>query len=79
MKPRIAIWAAVSTPEQTTVDKDSLPGQVRDGRAWADGMGDVVAVYEVPGHSRQYIHFHEAAEDIPAYAQLERDWHRQGV
>jgi DNA invertase Pin-like site-specific DNA recombinase len=74
MKQRIAIWAAVSTPEQATVDKDSLPGQDRDGRAWAEKNDyDVVATYEVPGHSRQYIHFHEAAEDIPAYAQLEQD------
>jgi DNA invertase Pin-like site-specific DNA recombinase len=73
MKPRIAIWAAVSTPEQATVDKDSLPGQVRDGREWADGVGDVVAVYEVPGHTRQYIHFHEAAEEMDAYRDLERD------
>jgi DNA invertase Pin-like site-specific DNA recombinase len=73
MKPRIAIWAAVSTPEQATVDKDSLPGQVRDGREWANGVGDIVAIYEVPGHTRQYIHFHEAAENMDAYAQLERD------
>lgn len=52
---RVAIWAAVSDPGQATIDKDSLPSQVRDGRAWAESVGQVVAVYEVPGHSRHYV------------------------
>jgi hypothetical protein len=33
---RIGIWCAVSSPHQAVIEKDSLPSQERDGRAWAD-------------------------------------------
>ena len=72
--PRIAIWAAVSTPAQAADDKDSLKSQVRDGREWAESRGaEVVRVYQVPGHSRRYIFLQEAARDMPAYAEVMRD------
>ena len=77
MKPRIAIWAAVSTPEQATVDKDSLPSQIRDGKKWAEQHGEVVTVSKIPGHSRKYIHFRDAAHDMPEYARLEQDCQRR--
>lgn len=68
---RIAIFASVSSPQQATIDKDSLPSQLRDGRLWADSVaGDVVATFEVPGHSRKVIFFQDAEREIPAYAQL---------
>jgi hypothetical protein len=55
---RIAIFASVSSPQQATVDKDSLPSHLRDGRLWADSVaGDMVVTFEVPGHSRKYIFF----------------------
>lgn len=71
---RVAIFASVSSPQQAEEDKDSLPSQIRDGRAWAEARGwRVVAVYEVPGHSRQYGFYDDAARDIPAYGQLRED------
>jgi site-specific DNA recombinase len=71
---RIGLWCAVSTPEQATVDRDSLPAQEADGRAWAEGMGgEVVRVYTVPGHSRKYLFYHEAAAEMAAYGQIEAD------
>lgn len=71
---RVAIWAAVSTPEQAQIDKDSLPAQERDGRAWADLKGaEVVRVYSVPGHSRKYLFFEDAAAAMEAYRELRAD------
>ena len=71
---RVAVWAAVSTKEQAEDDKDSLPTQVAEGRAWAKGMGgQVVATYWVPGHSRQYGFYDDAARDMPAYRLLRED------
>jgi DNA invertase Pin-like site-specific DNA recombinase len=68
---RIAIFASVSSLQQATIDKDSLPSQLRDGRLWANSAGgDVVATFEVPGHSRKYIFFQDAEREIPAYARL---------
>jgi DNA invertase Pin-like site-specific DNA recombinase len=68
---RVAIFASVSSPQQASVNKDSLPSQVRDGREWAASIeGHVVAVYQVPGHSRKYIFFQDAERDIPAYRAL---------
>lgn len=61
MKPRIAIWAAVSSKEQA-------------GREYAAQVGgEVVRVYQVPGHSRSYIKFDDATSDMEAYHQLEAD------
>ncbi len=53
--------------------------QIRDGRTWAAEMGaDVTHVFEVPGHSRTYIFFPDAARDMPAYAQLQTACEEQG-
>ena len=74
MTRRIAIFASVSSPQQAAIDKDSLPSQERDGRAWAESVGgDVVAVYRVPGHSRKYIFFPDAEKAMGAYRQLRED------
>ena len=71
---RVAIWCAVSSPQQARIDKDSLPSQERDGRAWADQNGYVVAaVYKVPGHTRQYVLYTDAAEAMPIYKRLIED------
>jgi len=73
-KLRVALFCSVSTPQQATVDKDSLPSQERDGRTWAESVdGEIVAVYRVPGHSRKYILFEGAARDVPVYAELRAD------
>lgn len=71
---RIAIFASVSSPQQASIEKDSLPAQVRDGRAWAASVGgEVVAVYRVPGHSRKFIFYADAAREMLAYRQLRAD------
>jgi len=71
---RVAIWCAVSSPQQARIDKDSLPSQERDGRAWADENDYVVAaVYKVPGHTRKYVLYTDAAEAMPIYKRLIED------
>ena len=73
-----SLFASVSTPQQATTDKDSLPSQIRDGHAWAESNdGQVITTYRVPGHSRKYIFFQDAERDIPAYRQLREDCERQ--
>jgi len=81
MPLRAILWAAVSTKPQLKKkiadgeeeDKDSLPSQLIEARAYAQKMGwDVVAELSVPGHSRDYIFWHEITRDIPAYAELQR-------
>jgi len=75
---RIALWCAVSTPEQATVEKDSLPSQESDGREWANALSaDVVRVYSVPGHSRKYRVYYDAEADMDAYRQLRLDCEAQ--
>jgi len=65
---RVAIFASVSSPPQATVDKDSLPAQIRDGRAFAAGLGArVAATYQVPGHTREYIFYTDAEADLDAH------------
>ena len=75
------MWAAVSSKPQLKTksadgaeeDKESLPEQLAEGRAYAERMGwQVVGELSVPGHSREYIHYHDAAQEIEAYAELER-------
>ena len=70
---RAVLWAAVSSKPQADEEKESLPEQLAEGRAYAERMGwQVVASLTVPGHSREYIHYHDAAQEIEAYAELER-------
>ena len=71
---RVAIFASVSSPAQATVDKDSLPAQIRDGTAFAGDLGArVAATYQVPGHTRRYIFYTDAEADLDAYRQLRAD------
>ena len=71
---RIGIWCAVSTKPQATPDKESLPEQQRLGREFAHTVkGEVVAVYMVPGHSRDLWRWDEVERKIPAYRQLRED------
>ena len=72
--PRIAIWTAVSSKPQAGPDKTSLQDQEAAGRQLAQAVGGhVVAVYSVPGHSRDLIFWHDAEASMPAYAQLRQD------
>ena len=71
---RIALWLAVSTPEQAQIERDSLPTQESDGREWASALNsDIVRVYSVPGHSRKYRVYYDAEDEIEAYRQLRLD------
>jgi len=79
---RVGIWCAVSGRAQAADDKDSLPDQERRGRAWAEQVGaEVVGVYVVPGHSRDYVFWQEAEEAMPAYAEARQaiEGHRLDV
>lgn len=74
MTRRVAIFASVSTPQQASIDKDSLPSKERDGRSWAKSVGgDVIAVYQAQGHSRIRVVCTEADQEIVAYRQLRED------
>lgn len=74
MKPRVAIWAAVSSKPQAAEGKESLREQERAGREYAEKVGgEVVAVYEVPGHTRDVWHWDVAERAMPAYRDLRRD------
>jgi len=72
-KLRAVVWAAVSSKPQADAEKESLPEQLAEAMGYAEKMGwEVVGELTVPGHSREYIHYHAAAQSIPAYAELER-------
>ena len=71
---RIGIWCAVSTKPQAAPDKESLPEQERLGREFAATVGgEVVAVYMVPGHSRDLWRWGKIERKIKAYRQLRED------
>jgi DNA invertase Pin-like site-specific DNA recombinase len=71
---RVGVWCAVSSAAQATPDKVSLADQEATGRAFAASVGgQVVAVYTVAGHSRDYVFYEEAARDMDAYRQLCED------
>jgi hypothetical protein len=76
---RVGIWAAVSSKAQADEEKDSLPLQIREGKRLTElWKGRIVAVYEVPGHSRDYLSLEECAEDmakhnITAFRDLQSD------
>jgi DNA invertase Pin-like site-specific DNA recombinase len=64
---RAAVYVRVSTPKQSTDDKESLPAQERACRACATDHGfDVVRVYVEPG-------FTATKTDRPVFSQLVRD------
>ena len=71
---RIGVWCAVSSKPQAQDEKESLPAQRRAGEEFARAHGgEVVAVYEVPGHSRDYWSWFEAEPEIPAYKEIRED------
>lgn len=71
---RVGLWCAVSSKPQAADDRVSLQEQERIGREFAASVGgEVVALYCVPGHSRDIIFWADAETDIPAYAQVRQD------
>jgi DNA invertase Pin-like site-specific DNA recombinase len=80
---RAVIWCAVSTKAQVD-DKDSLPTQESEARAFCDREGlQVVEVLLVPGHSRRYTDIHELAramrsQGINAFDRLLDLWDKRG-
>lgn len=74
MKPRVAIWAAVSSKPQAADDKTSLQDQEDLGRQYAEKIGgEVVRIYKVPGHTRDIVFWHEAEAEMEAYRELRQD------
>ena len=66
---RFVVWAAVSSKPQT--ETDSLPDQLRDGKAFCEAIGGrTIAELSVPGHTRSYIFYQEAAAEMEAYRML---------
>jgi len=67
---RVIIWAAVSTKPQLA--GDSLEAQIRDAEAVCERFGwQSIATLKVPGRSRDFIFFQDAAEEIAAYRQFQ--------
>jgi site-specific DNA recombinase len=70
---RALIVAAVSSSQQATEDKASLPEQVAGGEAMCEARGwNVVGRIVIPGHSRNYMWLHEICGDCPEYAEMVR-------
>lgn len=80
---RAVIWKAVSSAPQATDDKISLPAQDREGHQFASAHDmDIVAVLEVPGHSRwesdPVLALEDFAKDgIYAYHRLREMWQQR--
>jgi site-specific DNA recombinase len=67
---RAIIWAAVSSRPQ--LKGDSLEAQIRDAQAVCERFGwTVIATLSVPGQSRDFIFFQDAAASIEAYREFE--------
>ncbi len=80
MTLRAISWESVSTVSQTHEDKDSLPKQHENNLALIQSNGwTLVDTLVVPGHSRDYIDFHDAKRDMEragifAFTKLEAHW-----
>lgn len=80
---RALLWVAVSSKQQSTDERDSLPAQERDLRALAEKQNwNVLDVLTVPGHSRRYVDIYECARDmqaqgIDAFHKLLHYWEQQ--
>ncbi len=71
---RIGVWCAVSSRPQAEPEKESLPAQRRAGEEFAHALGgEIVARYEVAGHTRDYWSWFEAEKEMPAYRQVRED------
>jgi len=68
---RALIIAAVSSPDQATEEKESLPEQLSACRtACRDHGWAVVREIVIPGHSREYWWLDEIVRDCPEYAEM---------
>ncbi|NIV30269.1 MAG: recombinase family protein, partial [Anaerolineae bacterium] len=76
---RVGIWCAVSSKPQAAEDKSSLQDQERAGRRFAATVGEAVAVYRVPGHSRTMWRWEDAESAMPAYRELRQDVEAQRI
>ena len=75
---RVALWCAVSSRPQAADDKTSLDDQRQAGEQFAAAIGgSVVVTYTVPGQSRDFILWDDAAAVIPAYRDLRADCDRR--
>lgn len=69
---RVGLWCAVSSKPQA--ERVSLDDQEQAGRRFTERVGgEVVAVYVVPGHTRDFVFWHEAEDTMPAYRQIRED------
>jgi len=67
---RAVIVAAVSSAEQATEEKDSIPGQLTACRQTCKRRGwNILAEIAIPGHSRNYNWLHEIIRDCEGYGQ----------
>jgi len=64
---RTIIWAAVSTPDQATDQKQSIPAQIEAARKTIQERGwyEVAEPLVVPGHSRYINWLDQAVAEIP--------------
>jgi len=67
MSPRSVIWAAVSTPDQATDEKESIPAQIEQARKTIQERGwyEVAEPLVVPGHTRYINWLDKAMAEIP--------------
>ena len=67
---RAVIVAAVSSAEQASEEKDSIPGELAACRQTCQQRGwTVVDEVSIPGHSRNYNWLHEIIRDCEGYGQ----------
>jgi len=67
MTLRCIVWAAVSTPDQATDEKESIPAQIEQARETIQERGwyEVAEPLVVPGHSRYINWLDQAMTEIP--------------
>lgn len=71
MTHRALIVAAVSTPDQATEDKASIPRQLEDCRRACEIHGwQIAEEIVIPGHSRNYDDLVEIMADCPEYGRI---------
>jgi len=75
---RALLWSAVSSLPQAA--KDSLAQQEADARAFCEARGwEIAGTLSVPGHTREYIQYDEAAAEMEAYRLLREHLERRDV
>lgn len=72
MNLRSIIWAAVSTPDQATDEKESIPAQIEQARNTIQERGwyEVAEPLVVPGHTRYINWLDQAMAEIPQMTAL---------